>query len=119
MYASEQSHYALMMAQTIDAPVVVAVPADGCEPIWENAEAVNGSIAFVVLGACPFADKSVHAQAAGAVAVVVANIQPGAVFAMPGDFSSVALPAMLITQEDGMSLKDRSAAMLTAALKIG
>jgi hypothetical protein len=119
MYASEQSHFALAIAETINAPVVVAVPADGCEPIWENAEAVNGSIAVVDRGACPFADKAAHAQAAGAVAVVVANNQPGAVFAMAGNFSSVTIPAVLITLEDGTTLKDSAAAMPTATLNIG
>ncbi len=119
MYASEQSHFALRIAETINAPVVVAMPADGCGLIWENAEAVNGSIAVVDRGACPFTDKAALAQAAGAVAVVVANNQPGAVFVMAGNFSSVSIPAVLITLEDGATLKESAIAMPTATLNIG
>jgi hypothetical protein len=55
------------------------------------------------------------------VAVVVANNQRGAPFPMPGNFSSVSIPAMLITQEDGARLKDSTAATIAtdATLKIG
>ena len=119
MYASEQWSFALKMAESINASLVVAAPADGCEPIWDNAEAVKGNIVVVDRGACPFADKATHAQAAGAVAVVVANNQPGAAFAMPGNFSGVSMPAVLITQEDGARLKDGANARMTATLEIG
>jgi hypothetical protein len=107
------------MAESINASLVVAAPADGCEPIWDNAEAVKGNIVVVDRGACPFADKATHAQAAGAVAVVIANNQPGATFAMPGNFSGVSIPAVLIMQEDGARLKDGANAGMTATLEIG
>ena len=116
MYASEQLRFAVKLAETINASLVVAEPVDGCEPIWDNAEAVNGSIVVVDRGSCPFVDKAMNAQAAGAVAVLVANNKPGAAFAMPGNFSSVSIPAMLITQEYGTSIKDGAS---TVALKIG
>jgi hypothetical protein len=119
MYASEQWSFALKMAESINTSMVVAMPADGCEPIWDNAEAVKGNIVVVDRGACTFADKARHAQAAGAVAVVVANNQPGVAFAMPGNFSSVSIPAVLITQEDGARLKYGATARLTATLEIG
>ena len=119
MYASEQWSFALKMAESINASLVVALPADGCEPIWDNAEAVKGNIVVVDRGACPFADKATHAQAAGAVAVVIANNQPGATFAMPGNFSGVSIPAVLIMQEDGARLKDGANAGMTATLEIG
>ena len=69
MYASEQLRFAVKLAETINASLVVAEPVDGCAPIWDNAEAVNGSIVVVDRGACPFVDKAMNAQAAGAVAV--------------------------------------------------
>jgi ethanolamine transporter EutH len=100
------------------------VPADGCEPIWSNSEAVKGSIVVVDRGTCPFADQAMHAQAMGAAAVVVVDNKPGAAaFAMPGIFSSVSIPATLITQEDGASLKDGlqhgATTLPMATLKIG
>jgi hypothetical protein len=124
MYASAQANFALKMADTIITSLVSAVPADGCEPIWNNSEAVKGSIVVVDRGTCPFADKVMRAQAMGAVAVVVVDYKSGAAaFAMPGNFSSVSIPATLITQEDGASLKDGlkhgATTLPIATLKIG
>ncbi len=118
MYASEESPFALKTAETINASLVIAVPANGCEPIWSNAEAIKGSIAVVEGGACPLVDKVTHAQAVGALAVVVVN-ESGAVFALPGNLTSISIHAMLIAQEDGSSLKDSAATGLIATLKIG
>jgi hypothetical protein len=120
MYASDQSSFALKMANSIDASLIIALPEDGCEPIWNNSETVKGSIVIVDRGTCPFLDKAMHAEAAGAVAVVVADDKPGAAaFSMPGNFSSVSIPATLITQADGASLKASAASISTATLKIG
>jgi hypothetical protein len=124
MYASAQANFALKMADSIRTSLVRAVPADGCEPIWNNSEAVKGSIVVVDRGTCPFADKAMHAQAMGALAVVVVDNKPGAAaFAMPGNFSSISIPATLITQEDGASLKDGlkhgATTLPIATLKIG
>ena len=124
MYASAQSNFALKIAESISTSLVSAVPTDGCEPVWNNSEPVKGSIVVVDGGACPFADKAMHAQAMGALAVVVVDNKPGAaVFAMPGNFSSVSIPATLITQEDGASLKDGlkhgATTLPIATLKIG
>ena len=124
MYASAQSNFALKIAESISTSLVSAVPTDGCEPVWNNSEPVKGSIVVVDRGTCPFADKAMHAQALGAVAVVVVDNKPGAAaFAMPGDFSNVSIPATLITQEDGVGLKDGltlgAATLPIATLKIG
>ncbi len=124
MYASAHANFALKMADSIRTSLVSAVPADGCEPIWNNSEAVKGSIVVVDRGACPFADQAMRAQAMGALAVVVVDNKPGAAaFAMPGNFSSVSIPATLITQEDGASLKDGlkhgATTLPIATLKIG
>ena len=118
LYAAEQSRFASKMAEFINASFVVAMPANGCEPIWDNSEAVKGSIAVVYRGTCPFAVKATNAQAAGAIAVVVVNNQPGLVN-MVGNFSSVSIPAMLITQEDGTSLTEFATTGSSATLKIG
>jgi hypothetical protein len=124
IYASAQANFALKMADSIRTSLVGAVPADGCEPIWNNSEAVKGSIVVVDRGTCPFADQAMHAQAMGALAVVVVDNKPGAAaFAMPGNFSSVSIPATLITQEDGASLNDGlkhdATTLPIATLKIG
>lgn len=118
LYASEQSRFASKMAEFLDATLVVAEPDNGCDPSWINAEAVKGSIAVVNRGTCPFAVKATNAQAAGAIAVVVVNNQPGLIN-MVGNFSSVSIPAMLITQEDGTSLTEFATTGSSATLKIG
>ena len=51
------------------------------EPYWanetlENAEALRGNIALIGRGACPFVDKALRAQEAGAVAVLMVNDVP-------------------------------------------
>jgi hypothetical protein len=124
MYAREQSKFVTKSAESIRTSLVRAVPADGCKPIWNNSEAVKGSIVVVDRGTCPFADQAMHAQAMGAAAVVVVDNKLGAAaFAMPGSVSSVSIPATLITQEDGASLKDGlqhgATTLPMATLKIG
>jgi hypothetical protein len=67
--------------------VPVASPGDhpmqGCEP-YLNASEVQGRIAFVERGGCIFVDKFRHAQAAGALAIVIYNA-----LAPPGDDAQV------------------------------
>jgi hypothetical protein len=118
LYASEQSSFASKIGEFMNASLVVAEPDTGCDPTWTNAEAVKGSVAVVNRGTCSFAVKATNAQAAGAIAMVVVNNQPG-LFNMVGNFTSVSIPAMLITQVDGASLKEYAATMPTVTLKLG
>lgn len=52
---------------------------DGCQPLTAvSAAAVSGNIALIDRGGCAFTTKSVNAEAAGAIAVIVANnVSPG------------------------------------------
>lgn len=63
---------------------------------------VNGNIAFINRGNCSFVNKVLNAQEAGAIAVVVANNEPGAgFFDMGGNSTQIDIPSVMISYEDG------------------
>ncbi len=78
---------------------------DGCEP-FTNAGAINGRIALIDRGTCPFVTKVQEAQNAGAVAAVIVNNQPGQIFAMGGATGSISIPSVMISQADGQLIKN-------------
>jgi hypothetical protein len=74
---------------------------DGCEPFTLPA----GSIALVDRGNCEFQVKAQNAQNAGAVAVVVVNNAPGAPSTMGGTNPAIVIPAVMVSQADGTTIK--------------
>jgi hypothetical protein len=80
-----------------------ANPNEGCSPLV-NGAAVNGNIAVVYRGACPFTDKAINAQNAGATAVIIINNVATAPIDMGGTNNSVTIPAVMISQADGATL---------------
>jgi hypothetical protein len=85
--------------------VELGVSADGtttgCTAITSD---VVGKIALVDRGGCPFVQKAVVAQAAGAKAVLVANTAEG-VQGMGGSDPTVTIPALLVAQSVGAAIK--------------
>jgi len=90
-------------------PVVDQAPNTGlaCNPLSAlNAAAVNGKIALVDRGTCTFVIKVKNAQNAGAVGVLVVNNAAGTPPAgLGGTDPTITIPAVMITQADGNSLK--------------
>lgn len=83
----------------------MGVPTNGCEP-YLNAAAVNGKIAFVDRGGCPFVVKVKNAQNAGAIGVVVADSMPGCpALGMGGSDPTITIPSVRITNDDGATIK--------------
>jgi len=78
-------------------------PTLGCEPLTGFP---TGAIAIADRGECPFTQKVANAQAAGAVAVVVANDAPGAPISLGGADASITIPSGMVSQEAGAKLKD-------------
>ena len=77
-----------------------------CDPLNAlNALAVHGNIALVDRGTCDFVTKARNVQAAGALAMVVADNQPGDVAGMSGIDPTITIPSVRITQADGVTLK--------------
>jgi len=79
-----------------------AAPTEGCGPLVGFPA---GAIALVDRGTCGFAAKVSNAQAAGAVAVIVANNAPGDPINMGGSDPSIVIPAVMVSQADGAAIK--------------
>ena len=89
-------------------PVVDQADGSGlaCAPLSSaNALAVNGKVALVDRGTCGFAVKARMVQDAGAIAMVVADNQPGDLAGMSGVDPGIVIPSVRITQADGLLLK--------------
>lgn len=78
---------------------------DGCEAIQND---VSGRIALVDRGTCTFVIKVRNAQAAGAVAVIVANNRGDSIFTMGGTDAAIVIPSVFIGRTDGTTLKSAS-----------
>ncbi len=71
-----------------------------------NSAALSGKIALVDRGECNFTVKVKNSQDAGAIAVLVANNQGGTeVINMGGDDNTVTIPSMMVTQNDGATIR--------------
>ena len=77
---------------------------DGCEAPTNGAE-LMGKIAVIDRGVCGFTVKVANAQAAGAVAVIIANNKDGnAVNGMGGTDATITIPSFMITQDEGTEI---------------
>jgi hypothetical protein len=78
-------------------------PTQGCGPLTGFPA---GAIAIADRGGCAFTEITANAQAAGAVAVVVANNVAGAPIQLGGADGSITIPAGMVSLDDGNRLKD-------------
>ncbi len=88
---------------------------DGCSALTNPAQ-VAGHIALVDRGYCNFTVKATNAQAAGAIAIVIANNVSGGVVQMGGTAPTVTIPVISISQADGASLRASLPAQARIAL---
>lgn len=77
---------------------------DACSPLT-NAAAVNGKVALVNRGTCTFVTKVLNAQAAGAIAVIIANNVATGLPGMGGTSSDVTIPSLGVQQSTGNSIR--------------
>jgi hypothetical protein len=77
---------------------------DGCEA-YVNGPAILGNIALIDRGLCTFTAKAVAAQAAGAIAVVIANNAAGPAPGLGGTDPTITIPVVSVSQADGAQLK--------------
>jgi hypothetical protein len=93
--------------QPVVGQLVEARPLAACQEL-SNAAQVKGKVAVVLRGNCSFIAKVLHAQAAGAVAVVVINNRGNnELIRMAGDDHMVqqpSVPSVLVTRETGQRL---------------
>ncbi|RAU82151.1 T9SS-dependent M36 family metallopeptidase [Pontibacter arcticus] len=75
---------------------------------YTNGAAMSGNIAVVYRGACDFAVKTLNAQNAGAIAIVVINNADGDPIIMGGTPTSpVTIPAVMISKTDGLKIRQQ------------
>mmetsp|Transcript_18288 Transcript_18288/g.38344 ORF Transcript_18288/g.38344 Transcript_18288/m.38344 type:complete len:183 (-) Transcript_18288:363-911(-) len=89
--------------------LVKAAPFDGCSPL-ENAEAARGAIVVTKRGGCAFGDKVVYSQAAGAAAVVVADMTGAAIQrigASAEQARGITIPGLMVSKATGDELIGR------------
>ena len=98
----------------LEGNVILSNPLNGCESLSSSVD-YNGKIVLMEAPDCPYFDKVINAQAAGARAVIVHNKDTGAsdwedglvyMGAGDNDTSSITIPAVHITQSDGEILKN-------------
>jgi hypothetical protein len=66
---------------------------------------LNGKIALIRRGLCPFVLKVKAAQNAGAIGVIMMNNVAGTPVAMGGDDPTITIPSIMISMEDGDALE--------------
>lgn len=79
---------------------------DGCGPAI-NAAALNGKIAVIRRGDCPFVEKVKAAQNAGAIAVIIVNndvANPNQLVNMSGEDATINIPAICVTYNLGEAI---------------
>ena len=92
------------VVQAIDAADTAGpTTTDGCSP-YTNAAEVDGKVALVDRGVCTFVVKAQTAQAAGAIAIIVANNEAGPPPGMAGDAPGVTIPVVSVTNVDGADI---------------
>ena len=108
-YGAKGAEFGPALSTTgITGSVAVMSPADGCTAATAS---LTGKVALVDRGTCAFTVKALNAQAAGATAMVIANNVGGTeIFAMGGTERRVKIPSVMISQNDGTSLKGLTAA---------
>ena len=97
----------------VSAEVANADPNNACSTV---AGSISGRIALVDRGDCPFVEKVVNAQAAGAVGVIIVNNVDDGVIKMAGDSTDIDIPSVFIGQSNGEALKGVATVMATIAL---
>lgn len=86
-----------------------------------NPNEVNGHVALIYRGECTFVQKSLNAQAAGAVAIVMISNNPDALIQLGGSAPGVGvtIPVFLITQADGALIRASMDAGNTVQVLLG
>lgn len=96
--------------ETFSGEMVAGIPSDGCIALT-NPNDLAGKIVVLDRGSCLFTEKIIHAQDAGAIAVIICNNRPltangGGVIVMGGDdIEGVNLFAVMISLEQCVTFK--------------
>lgn len=86
----------------VSGELAAANPSSACNG---TQSALNGKIALIDRGACPFDLKVLNAQDSGALAVIIANNREGSLPFLSGSDPNVSIPSVGISQADGNMLR--------------
>jgi uncharacterized repeat protein (TIGR01451 family) len=101
-FGPQQGFWTGELVQALDGS---AQPAQVCNAVT-NGAAVAGKVALIDRGTCTFAAKVLNAQNAGAIAVVIVQNSGDAPFSMGGGDPLINIPAVMISQANGNTLKN-------------
>jgi hypothetical protein len=90
---------------------------EGCLGVPTNT--VLGKIALIDRGNCNFTIKVKNAQDAGAIGVIMVNNVQGAPITMGGTDNTITIPAVMVTLNDGLILKNQLSNILNVTLAVG
>jgi hypothetical protein len=94
-------------ARAVVGAVAMAGQPQACSALSEAAAAaIQGKVALVDRGTCPFVDKAKNVQAAGAIAMIVADNAPGDVTDLGGAEPGITIPSVRVSQQSGVLLKE-------------
>jgi extracellular elastinolytic metalloproteinase len=99
----------------VDDGVAGGTLTDACEKLPRNS--LKGDLALVDRGFCTFATKEKNAQAAGAIGMIVANNAAGQPIIMGASGGGFRIPALMVSQADGASIRGVLPETGTARLK--
>ncbi|SNY55126.1 PA domain-containing protein [Arsukibacterium tuosuense] len=86
----------------VTADLGLASPVEACGPLSND---LTGQIALIARGGCPFVDKLLNAEAAGAIGAVVYTLS-GTPIAMGGTDPGINIPGVMVFNADGLALAD-------------
>ncbi|MET0387614.1 MAG: M36 family metallopeptidase [Polyangiales bacterium] len=90
-----------------DVPTGTGTTSDACQ-VPTN---VQGKLAVIDRGVCPFVDKALNAQEGGAIAILLLDNAPGNSPPSPGlSDPAITLPLLALSFEDGQKIKEALAA---------
>ena len=96
----------------------VGTATDACQPIV-NGAAINGNLALIDRGNCPFTQKVANAQAVGAAGVLIAdNVAGSPPAGMTGVDPTITIPSVRISLSDGNIIKAQLGVGVSATLGI-
>jgi extracellular elastinolytic metalloproteinase len=117
-YRATLAEFGSTLRKPVSGAIVVAndaagvSPTDACEALQPTA--VSGTIVLADRGSCTFVTKARNAQAAGAIGLIIANNTGGTdIIGLGGTDNSITIPVLMISQNDGATLKPVSGLQAT------
>lgn len=96
------------IVETLVLPVDNSGGTLGCQA-FTNGAAMLGKVALIDRGTCPFVQKVINAQNAGAVAVIICNDDNEAPFAMGGTNGDIEIPSVMVSKANCETFKTQLA----------